>query len=439
MLDSRWYFSGFFHVCSSSFLAKDSAMAHLAHSLESAPKQRLTFIDILRGIACVWMIETHVVNACLNWEHRQGWIFNVLNTTNGYVSVTFIFCAGAGFWLAASRKAQEYKQFAPSLWQYVRRLGFILLIAYWLHIPEISLRKFMLAAPPRQNIFWTSDVLHVIALCSFLALAFLLLIPTLKQLRWVFVALALVFIYAAPFVWQLEPDTFVHRAFGSYLSRPPAAAFPLFPWCGYFFIGASLTAFFLESSDKRTFAKRAAIIGFVTPFVVMMFQYTGWNAWFNYGWLNNWFLCSPGNVLFRIAGTIFLFSVLYLVQEQFSSWTVFGRKPASWLQLMGQESLFVYVFHLIIVYGSPANLGLSYFVGGVLYPFATGLVTLAVLVAVYVAMSQWHDVKVATPEKPKRLILAFGILFATIFLTVTPQFADMAETWAANVFRGGVK
>lgn len=390
------------------------------------------------------MIETHVVNACLNWEHRTGWIFNVLNTMNGYVSVTFIFCAGAGFWLAASRKAEEYKSFAPSFWQYVRRLGFILLIAYWLHIPEISIRKYILADTARQNILWICDVLHAIAISSFLALACLLVVPTLKQLRWVFVALALIFVYGAPYVWLLEPDSFLPRILGSYISRPPAAAFPLFPWCGYFFIGASVTAFFLASENKRTFAKRMAGVSFVIPFLVMMAWFTGWNHWFDYGWTENWFLCSPGNVLFRVSGTILLYSVLYLVQEQITAWTIFKNKewkqrPAHWLQLMGQESLFVYVFHLMIVYGSPANLGLSYFVGGVLYPFGAALVTLAVIVAVYVAMSQWHDVKVASPEKPKRLILAFGILFATIFLTVTPQFADVAEAWAANVFHKGVK
>ncbi len=414
-------------------------MSNDAQQSPQAAKQRLTFIDILRGIACVWMIETHVVNACLNWEHRSGWIFNVLNTTNGYVSVTFIFCAGAGFWLAASRKAQEYKAFAPSFWQYVRRLGFIFLIAYWLHIPEISLRKYVLANAARQNILFICDVLHAIALASFLALVCLLLVPTLKQLRWVFVGLAILFVYGAPFVWQLEPDTFLPRVLGSYISRPPAAAFPLFPWCGYFFIGASLTAFFLDSPDRKRFAKIAAGISFVIPFVVMMGVFTGWNQWFVYGWNENWFLCSPGNVAFRVSGSILLFSMLYLVQDRFAAWTIFptsrhAQKPAHWLQLMGQESLFVYVFHLMIVYGSPANLGLSYFVSGVLYPFGVFLVTSAVLLAVYVAMSQWHDVKVVSPEKPKRLILVFGILFATVFLTVTPEFADMAELWAAKVF-----
>ena len=105
---------------------------------------------------------------------------------------------------------------------------------------------------------------------------------------------------------------------------------------------------------------------------------------------------------------------------------------------MGQESLFVYVFHLMLVYGSPANLGLSYFVGGVLRPFAAAVLTIAVIVAVYVLMEQWHLAKKSTPEVPKRIIWTFGILFALIFILVTPQFADMAEVWAKQYLAGSL-
>ncbi|MCS6808553.1 MAG: heparan-alpha-glucosaminide N-acetyltransferase domain-containing protein [Bacteroidota bacterium] len=409
------------------------------HAGKPESAHRLAFIDIMRGIACVWMIETHVVNACLSWQYRGGWFFTMLNTSNGYVSVSFIFCAGAGFWLAASRKVAEYKAFQPSLWQYVRRLGFILMVAYWLHVPTISLGKYLIAPPERQNLLWICDVLHTIVIASCIALALLLVVPTLKQLRWVFVGVALVFIYAAPLVWQLEPDTFLPRVLGAYISRPPAAAFPLFPWCAYFFMGAALTAFFMESSDRRKFAQRSAWIACVTPFVVMTFLWTGWNRVFDYGWTDNWYLCSPGNVLFRVSGSILLFSMLYLWQERIVKWSVFGRTPASWLQLMGQESLFVYVFHLMIVYGSPANLGLSYFVSGVLRPFAVIVITLAVIVAVYVLMEQWHTAKKQSPHIPKRIIWAFGVLFALVFVLVTPQFADMAEAWALKNLAGLIR
>ena len=53
--------------------------------------QRLTFIDILRGIACVWMIETHAVNAFLNDVFTEGMLYGALKISNGFVAVIFIF------------------------------------------------------------------------------------------------------------------------------------------------------------------------------------------------------------------------------------------------------------------------------------------------------------------------------------------------------------
>ena len=78
---------------------------------EAAPtkKERLAFIDVLRGWAVLWMIQTHVANACLAEPYRQGWLFGLLELSNGFVAVTFLFCAGAGVWLAASRKAAEFR------------------------------------------------------------------------------------------------------------------------------------------------------------------------------------------------------------------------------------------------------------------------------------------------------------------------------------------
>lgn len=382
------------------------------------------------------MIETHVVNACMSNGFRSGWFFTLLNTSNGYVSVTFIFCAGAGFWLAASRKWDEYKGFQSSLRKYVKRLAFILLVAYWLHIPEFSLWKLLQAQPERQNILFICDVLHAIVMASLFALTAMLLTPKPQYLRWVFVALAVVFFFGAPFVWTLEPDSFLPRFLGSYLSRPPAAAFPLFPWCGYFFAGAAITAFFmeLEYEQRRRFAKIMAIIAVITPAATLFLEFfTPYNWLLNYGWGQNWYLCSPGNALFRVSGSVLMFSLLYLYQAQLES-SALGKRIAGWLQLMGQESLFVYVFHLMIVYGSPANLGLSYFVGPSFKPHAVIIVVIMTVIAVYYMTLLWHDFKLREPKRHKRLIFIFAGLFATIFLLTTPGFVDWANAWVKERF-----
>ena len=58
---------------------------------------RLAFIDILRGIAVVWMIETHVVDVCLAPLWKVGSLYHLIYISNGFVAVGFDFGAGAGF------------------------------------------------------------------------------------------------------------------------------------------------------------------------------------------------------------------------------------------------------------------------------------------------------------------------------------------------------
>jgi uncharacterized membrane protein len=372
----------------------------------------------------------------MSYGYRNYWLFNVLNTTNGYVSVTFIFCAGAGFWLAASRKADEYKRFAPSLWHYVRRLGFILLVAYWLHIPEFSLQKLLIAPVERQNILFVCDVLHAIVMASVLALLCLLSAPSLKVLRWMFVALAMVFVFGAPFVWQLEPDQFLPRMLGAYLSKPPAAAFPLFPWCGYFFIGAALTAFFLDHphADRIRLAWWLVGVSLVMPAATLFLElFTPFRWLLNYGWGQNWYLCSPGNCLFRVSGSVLLFAGLFLMEEKMLAHRI-GSRIAGWLQLLGKESLFVYVFHLMLVYGSPVSLGLGYFTGNSFKPLAVIIVTSVMVIAVYEATTHWHKFKRTEPQKQQRFLFIFASLFATIFLITTPAFVDWANAKLIEYF-----
>ena len=59
--------------------------------MKQASSQRFVFIDIMRGIAALWMIETHVLNEFIKPEYREGWFYDALNISNGFVSVGFIF------------------------------------------------------------------------------------------------------------------------------------------------------------------------------------------------------------------------------------------------------------------------------------------------------------------------------------------------------------
>jgi fucose 4-O-acetylase-like acetyltransferase len=72
-------------------------------------------------------------------------------------------------------------------------------------------------------------------------------------------------------------------------------------------------------------------------------------------------------------------------------------------QFMGRESLFIYVLHLVVLYGSPANDGLKYYFGKTQsLLFSIVVFILLFFCLAYVAIL-WHDLKA------KRRILAINI------------------------------
>lgn len=187
------------------------------------------FIDVLRGLAVLWMVETHVVDVVLMKSFKSGWFYILLNISSGFVAVAFLFCAGAGFWIAATRKAEDYRRFAPPLWQYLRRLGLILLIAYWLHFPTMSFQRLFQLKWENWLSFFQIDILQTIVYSSLFALILLLIVKNLNVLRWIYGLIALAVMLATPFIWNLDPFSFLHPFFACWIARVPISKFPLFP------------------------------------------------------------------------------------------------------------------------------------------------------------------------------------------------------------------
>ncbi len=371
-------------------------------------KHRYVFIDALRGLAVLWMIETHVVDVVLSKSFKSGWLYNIINVSNGFVAVTFLFCAGAGFWIAATRKAEDYRKFAPPLWQYLRRLGLILLIAYWLHFPTMSFQRMWYLRWESWLSFFQIDILQTIVYSSLFALILLLLIKNLSVLKWIYGLIAIIVILTTPFVWDIDPFSFLHPFFASWIAKYPISKFPLLPWSAYFFAGAFFTALFFQTNDKRKLSLYLFIFSTILMFVLYYTrEYTD-----IYPGYKSWWLVSPFHVLFRLSAAVSAFSLLYLVEEWYKDKRI-GRA----LQLCGQESLYIYVAHLLLVYGSIAKFGMQYYIGSRLDPLSTIILILGIWVLMYYTALAWHQIK-ATNIKTARWVMAstFGLFFLIFLL-----------------------
>jgi uncharacterized membrane protein len=94
--------------------------------------RRIMFIDLLRLLAAVQMIQGHTLDALLDVELRHGPLFGAWTFTRGLTSTMFLVTAGLACVLAqqASRGAADAGRARR-----VRRAGKLLLIGYALHAP----------------------------------------------------------------------------------------------------------------------------------------------------------------------------------------------------------------------------------------------------------------------------------------------------------------
>lgn len=353
--------------------------------------QRLAFLDAARGIAVLWMIQVHVTNVILDPALRASWWFNLLNISNGYVAPTFIFCAGSGLWIALSRRGTAYLEVGAELRTYLKRLSYVLFCAYVMHTPVFSLRG-MLASPEAMWTTWLQlDVLHVIVYASLAALAVFFVLRDLKRST---IAYGIIAAIIMAISWSVPRDG--------------VSQFPLLPWCGYLFAGAAITGWFMQSPDKPRLARLFVIIGLVGP--ILLFASKGlaiampWDAmWWR----------SPGGLLFRVCATLLLLGSLFHIEESLAN-SRLGRL----LVTLGNESLFMYISHLLLVYGSLVP-WLDTLVGK--HHFGLGI-TLTIWIAVTMLftllMLTWRRLKADRPERAALLfkLQVGGLIMAFLLL-----------------------
>ncbi len=180
--------------------------------------RRLAWVDGARGIAVLWMIQTHVCNAFLAPELKNTPAFVRLTYLNGLVAPTFLTISGYLLGLAICRRKGVFP--ARFWWRLLGIAG----CGYALHFPffEVWARDWDGALRSGSLV----DVLQCLALSQGLfVLAWRLPRPAFGGL-----ALTALFVGAAPAVYQIqELPVFVQ----GYLNPSSGSLFPLFPWAGF--------------------------------------------------------------------------------------------------------------------------------------------------------------------------------------------------------------
>ncbi|MHB8905958.1 MAG: heparan-alpha-glucosaminide N-acetyltransferase domain-containing protein [Melioribacteraceae bacterium] len=304
-------------------------------------KNRALFIDLLKGMALIIMIEVHVVNELLAPALKETWWFARLNFINGLVAPSFSFASGLVFVLSLQKGIDQLRTFGKEFWRKVSRIGLIFFVGYSLHIPYYSLTK-ILANPTQSNLesLYTVDILQLISTgLIFLLLARIFIKSENRFYNFSLIVTAIILIIS-PLTWKIDFAQYMPLFFANYFNKMHGSLFPGFPWWAFVFSGAYVAKYYIkakQNSTEKEFAKKLIILGAVFYFISVIVQY---------------FLFPAELANFR-PNPFFFFERFGVILFALGVFWFYLQKKENYKSLIldvSRESLLIYWVHLQLIY-----------------------------------------------------------------------------------------
>ncbi|MGA2593920.1 MAG: acyltransferase family protein [Bryobacteraceae bacterium] len=297
-------------------------------------RNRLLYLDWLRGVAGIIMLQGHVFQSFLKPELRGGASYMLSQFFGGMPPAIFLFLTGIT--LAFLMHSLERKGLSPRsrITGTLRRAGYLFGIAF-----VFRLQLWLFSWPsPWTNLFKV-DILNCmgvgIALLSVMALF------TTAQRARICAALGLLIAGVSPLFSQINWSG-VPWIVKAYLA-PDYNYFSLFPWAAYLAFGMSAGSLLrlLKPEQLDRAMQWSALLGIAMVVTARYFA----NLPFSIYPKSEFWLDSPAQVLIKQGVTLAMLALAYL-------WTQYAAAPGwSWVRQFGTASLLVYWVHIELVYG----------------------------------------------------------------------------------------
>jgi len=298
---------------------------------------RRGYLDWLRGVAVLIMVEAHLLDSWVRVADRSENPYRWAIAVGGYSAPLFLFLAGVAMALAAGSRLRRGLSAAEAAATARRRGWQILGLAFL-----FRLQSFVISGGPFPQTLLKVDILNVMGL-SMLVAAVLWGIASRDVWRATALILVAMFfatvtpvVRAAPIVTTLPyPIQWYFKAVAG------SGAFTLFPWVGFLLLGVAIGLWLDQArtdADERRTITAMAVFG---PLVVLTGYlstalptvYPGTTFWTG----------SPTFFFVRLGVLITAIPIAYVWNALFRGWSP--------LRDFGMASLFVYWIHVEMVYG----------------------------------------------------------------------------------------
>lgn len=335
---------------------------HSRTSTQPAPSRqgRVLALDLLRLCAAVLMVQGHTIDAVLQTEARVGAGHAAWMWLRGHTAVAFLLAAGFSFHLATLTDLEGHRRDRDAVLRRFRRAGGLILLGYLLHLPLAALTATdSLTAQNALDGFFAIDVLQCIGVCLAVLECLVLALPSERAVQWAAGALgALVLLLSSKLV--LVAPTGSWAVLLHYVTPRGGSLFPLFPWAAHVLLGVWLAGLLLRAGARISRWAAIALLMFVAARAADL----------------------VGDALahmhlLRLAWVLTACVALRCLEPLVISWP-------KWVWRVSGQTLFIYAFHVVLVYGE--GVGLASLIGPSLAPpqaatLALGMIALTFALA----------------------------------------------------------
>ncbi len=317
----------------------------------NSPAFRLYFIDVMRAFAICMMLQGHFVDGLLADTFREEGNLGYLiwKYFRGITAPTFFTVSGFIFTYLLIKEKAELGWKNPRVKKGIRRGLMLIGLGYFL---RLNLGGLLIGEV--YDGFFMVDVLQCIGLSILFIISIYL--HSFSRKKYVLPLLlaggTFVIFLAEPLYANLHYN-FLPKLFANYFTKANGSIFTIFPWFGYASFGGFMGVLFHTYKD-RIYCYRYAIILSLSIGLALMLLTTPL-LWKVYELYKNPFTLSilRNDYLFiRLGNVLVLFTLFMLLRNSITAATI---------RAIGQNTLSIYVFHFVLLYGSLTGLGLYKF------------------------------------------------------------------------------
>jgi len=309
-------------------------------------KQRIDYLDWLRGLACLGMFEVHCYDAWLGGPARQGSFFGLSQLSGTVPAPLFIFLSGISCALVSDQMRRKGASANEIATRVIRRGAEIFGLGLIFRVQEYLLG---LPGAPNSDLLRV-DVLNLIGL-SLLFMGVFLRLSESRPIQVVLAAaIAIGIACLTPLLWTTWRPHWLPWFVESYIngvhiySAPQPWLFPVFPWTGFAFAGLSAGVVLMTDWSTKNQSRATALLAAL-----------GVGLFFLSRWLDarpqlyavyDYWHTSPNFFLARIG-------ICLVVTWLGYAWCRWGPGQVGFSPLiqLGRASLLVYWVHIEFVYG----------------------------------------------------------------------------------------